>query len=1104
MKLKIRIFLCLLSIILLSSSLSANAVEIDEGYQGGSGGIDFESGGDTQSSGEYDYIVDVTGLYIIQYFGTDEVVHIPDKLNGRKVIGLYTEAFAASPTVKKIVIPDSVTMIFDDTFVNCKSLTEIEVDPNNSVYASDDGLLYSKDYEYLVRCPEGKAGVVNVKEGTKYICDYTFFQCENLTSVNIPSTVIGMDENGDVGVGIGAFYSTKNLNNIIVNNNPNYEVYDGVLYRLNDSKQKEVLVKCPDTRVNCVNIPSTVKEIADFAFFECFNLVGPINLPSGLTTIGEKAFFNCYKLDGGIKIPDTIELIKPAAFYSCYKISSLDLGNGLVEIPDDCFAYCYGLDSIDIPNNVVIIGERAFFKCENVKSIQFGNRVVDIGAWAFDYLSNLKGDIILPDTINYIGTAAFMHAYELDGYVVIGKGAQEIGDSVFYDSEKLKGIIFRGNLPLYISECSFLKPDVKYYHLKDKSGFEDFFSTKDVRIYSEQPKVEFILNGNVYKTVDLNKYGMTVPEFDNPQIDNYKFEGWYYDPNFENEFNFSDTIMADTKIYAKTEIINSISFNRHDMLLEVGSQEKLEYTYSLEEGATKEDIEWTSTSPEVADIDENGNIIAYDKGETVITASYKFASDSITVNVWKDENKINILDESKTLTIGEQVELEYDSYFIDDGTTDDIVWSTEDTGIISLDGNKVTALSDGVATVTATYKEAKDTIEIIVLKDSYLNITSSPIVLKLKQSATIDLDYYFNDGATAEDITWLSNNTNVAKVSNGKVTAYLEGNADITAQYKDLKATIHVTVVRPDEIKFYQDSIEIGINSVNYKLRYSWYSYNLSEDDIIWLSSNDDVLEVEKGVLIPKDYGDVVVNAICGDSAATISVKVVKPNTLRFIEDKKTIRFDRNKVVDLDIDFYFNDGATKNDITYTSTNPEVIKVENNVLKQVGKGQTTITARYGNYSDTIDIEIIPQDYINFEKFGYIIHMNETFKLPYEYYLFDEDAKITFKSSEESIASVDDEGNVTPNDIGEVTITASYNGIEAEVVIIVSNDSFLLGDLDRNGQVDTADAAVALNLFKYKNFDNLDMIIGDLDGNKVIDTADASEILNMFKYGNSKEL
>ncbi len=74
-------------------------------------------------------------------------------------------------------------------------------------------------------------------------------------------------------------------------------------------------------------------------------------------------------------------------------------------------------------------------------------------------------------------------------------------------------------------------------------------------------------------------------------------------------------------------------------------------------------------------------------------------------------------------------------------------------------------------------------------------------------------------------------------------------------------------------------------------------------------------------------------------------------------------------------------------------------------------------------------------------------------------------------------------------------AQENGIE---VVLLDENKKYKGDLDKNGQVDTADAAIALNLYKYKNATMEDIEIADMDGNNIIDTADAAVILNMFKY------
>lgn len=58
----------------------------------------------------------------------------------------------------------------------------------------------------------------------------------------------------------------------------------------------------------------------------------------------------------------------------------------------------------------------------------------------------------------------------------------------------------------------------------------------------------------------------------------------------------------------------------------------------------------------------------------------------------------------------------------------------------------------------------------------------------------------------------------------------------------------------------------------------------------------------------------------------------------------------------------------------------------------------------------------------------------------------------------------------------------------------------GDINADGLVDSADAAIALNIYKYNNATQDDITVGDLDGNDIIDSADAAIILNKYKYGN----
>lgn len=55
------------------------------------------------------------------------------------------------------------------------------------------------------------------------------------------------------------------------------------------------------------------------------------------------------------------------------------------------------------------------------------------------------------------------------------------------------------------------------------------------------------------------------------------------------------------------------------------------------------------------------------------------------------------------------------------------------------------------------------------------------------------------------------------------------------------------------------------------------------------------------------------------------------------------------------------------------------------------------------------------------------------------------------------------------------------------------------MDRNGIVNSDDAAIALDLYRYGNATELDYIIGDMDENRLINSDDAALILDVYRYG-----
>ena len=74
-------------------------------------------------------------------------------------------------------------------FSECNNLTRINVDPDNPVYSSEDGVLFSKDKETLICCPPGKSGDYVIPEEVCVIEELAFSECKKLTSVSISDNV---------------------------------------------------------------------------------------------------------------------------------------------------------------------------------------------------------------------------------------------------------------------------------------------------------------------------------------------------------------------------------------------------------------------------------------------------------------------------------------------------------------------------------------------------------------------------------------------------------------------------------------------------------------------------------------------------------------------------------------------------------------------------------------------------------------------------------------------------------------------------------------------------------------------------------------------------
>lgn len=126
---------------------------------------------------------------------------------------------------------------------------------------------------------------------------------------------------------------------------------------------------------------------------------------------------------------------------------------------------------------------------------------------------------------------------------------------------------------------------------------------------------------------------------------------------------------------------------------------------------------------------------------------------------------------------------------------EEIVWSSSNQTVATVEDGIVKAVAAGTANITAQVGEAKAvckvTVEAVAVTEVTLDKTT--MTLDIGQSETL-IATVLPENASDKTVTWTSDKPEVATVEGGKVTAVGSGEAVITAQAGDKTATCTVTV----------------------------------------------------------------------------------------------------------------------------------------------------------------------------------------------------------------------------------------------------------------------------------------------------------------------
>ena len=222
-----------------------------------------------------------------------------------------------------------------------------------------------------------------------------------------------------------------------------YFAEDSIYYT---SAAKDTVIGC-HRELHIANLSTNARVIKDSSFYNC-EYLSSVSMPDGLEHIGHRAFGLCYQLHE-LTIPHGVTFIGDNAFWGCQELTTVNFN------ADSCLTVSPTTAS-DGSYWPVFIG------CQNVTTINIGENVKRIPDRIFWGCYGLRGTLVIPDSVTYIGYDAFTGwnnnwAGGADTLsIVLGSSVTEIGEYAFgMPYGKMRSVISRNPVPPSIQGNTF-------------------------------------------------------------------------------------------------------------------------------------------------------------------------------------------------------------------------------------------------------------------------------------------------------------------------------------------------------------------------------------------------------------------------------------------------------------------------------------------------------------------------------------------------------------------------------------------------------------------------------------------------------------------------
>lgn len=189
--------------------------------------------------------------------------------------------------------------------------------------------------------------------------------------------------------------------------------------------------------------------------FEANSIIKSIAVENGVTSIGNYAFIRCLNLEK-VVIADTVVEFGWDTFTYSEKLIDITIGNNVTDIGGSAFYDTGYYNDINNWENGILYLDNYLLLCEEDKvsseKVVIKDGTTIIAESAFAYCSKIT-DVIMPDSVEYIGAGVFSDCYALES-ITLSKNLTKISDYTFENCNNLKNITIPESVT-YIGEEAF-------------------------------------------------------------------------------------------------------------------------------------------------------------------------------------------------------------------------------------------------------------------------------------------------------------------------------------------------------------------------------------------------------------------------------------------------------------------------------------------------------------------------------------------------------------------------------------------------------------------------------------------------------------------------